>query len=46
MNVLTYFKILRKKTIDAVKEMKSIGWNKLKISNEVGLPVSVIDDIL
>ena len=46
MNVLTYFKVLRKKTIDAVKDMKGFGWDKAKISNEVGLPISIIDKIL
>lgn len=46
MNVLTYFKVLRKKTIDAVRDMKGFGWDKTKISNEVGLPISVIDDII
>ena len=46
MNVLTYLKVLRKKTIDAVKDMKGFGWDKLKISEEVGLPSSVIDKIL
>jgi len=26
--------------------MKGFGWDKLKISEEVGLPISVIDKIL
>lgn len=46
MNVLTYLKVLRKKTVDAVRDMKGFGWDKTKISNEVGLPISVIDDII
>ena len=46
MNVFTYLKVLRKKTIDAVHDMKGFGWDKLKISEEVGLPISVIDKIL
>lgn len=46
MNVLTYFKVLRKQTIAAVRDMKGFGWDKLKISNEVGLPISVIDKII
>ena len=46
MNILTYLKVLRKKTIDAVKDMKGFGWDKAKISEEVGLPISVIDKIL
>ena len=46
MNLLTYLKILRKKSIDAVRDLKSMDWDKLKISNEVGLPVSIIDQII
>ena len=46
MNMLTYLKILRKKTIDAVKDLHGMGWDKLKISNEVGLPINIIDKIL
>lgn len=46
MNILTYLKVLRKKTIDAVHEMQGFGWDKSKISEEVGLPISVIDKIL
>lgn len=46
MNVLTYLKVLRKKTIDAVKDLHGIGWDKLKISNEVRLPIDIIDNIL
>lgn len=46
MNILTYLKILRKKAIDAVRDMKGFGWDKAKISEEVGLPISVIDQIL
>lgn len=46
MNVLTYFKVLRKQTISAVRDMKGFGWDKLKISEEVGLPISVIDNII
>ena len=46
MNMLTYFKVLRKKTIDAVRDMKGFGWDKAKISDEVGLPISVIDQII
>ena len=46
MNILTYLKVLRKKTSDAVKDMKGFGWDKAKISEEVGLPISVIDKIL
>lgn len=46
MNVLTYLRILRKNTISAVRDMKGFGWDKLKISNEVGLPINIIDKIL
>ncbi len=46
MNVLTYLKVLRKKTIDAVKDMKGFGWDKLKISEEVGLPIAVVNKII
>ena len=46
MNVLTYLKVLRKKTIDAVKDMAGFGWDKLKISEEVGLPLTVIHKII
>lgn len=46
MNVLTYLKVLRKQTIAAVRDMKGFGWDKLKISEEVGLPISVIDNII
>uniref|UniRef100_A0AB33JPF7 Uncharacterized protein n=1 Tax=Prevotella sp. GTC17262 TaxID=3236797 RepID=A0AB33JPF7_9BACT len=46
MNLLTYLKVLRKKTIDAVRDMKGFGWDKAKISEEVGLPISVIDNII
>lgn len=46
MNVITYLKVLRKKTIDVVRSLHVMEWDKLKISNEVGLPVSVIDKII
>lgn len=46
MNVLTYLKVLRKKTINAVKDMKDLGWDKSKISEEVGLPIAVVNKII
>ena len=46
MNMITYLKVLRKKTISAVRDMKGFGWDKAKISQESGLPISVIDKIL
>ncbi len=46
MNMLTYLKVLRKKTIDVVRSLHAMEWDKLKISNEVGLPINIIDKIL
>ncbi|ATV32534.1 hypothetical protein CUC00_08455 [Prevotella intermedia] len=46
MNLLTYLKVLRKKTIDGVRDMKGFGWDKMKISEEIGLPINIIDKIL
>ena len=46
MNMITYLKVLRKKTISAIRDMKGFGWDKTKISQESGLPISVINKIL
>lgn len=46
MNVLTYLRILRKKTIDGVKSLKASGMDVVKISNEVGLPLQVVKEIV
>ena len=46
MNLLTYLRILRKKTIEAVRQMRSLEWDVIKISKETTLPVSVIQQII
>lgn len=46
MNVLTYLRILRKKTIDGVKELKAAGMDVAKIANTVGLPLEIIKQIV
>jgi len=46
MNVLTYLRILRKKTIDAVRNMRGMDMDVAKISTETGLPISVINEII
>ncbi len=46
MNIITYLRVLRKNTITAVKSLSGMGLDKLKISTEVGLPISIIDNIL
>lgn len=46
MNVLTYLRILRKKTIDGVKSLHVSGMDVVKIANTVGLPLQVIKDII
>ena len=46
MNLLTYLRILRKKPIEAVRQMRSLEWDVIKISQETTLPVSVIQQII
>jgi hypothetical protein len=46
MNVLTYLRILRKKTIDGVKSLKAYGMDVAKIATEVGLPTDIINKIV
>lgn len=46
MNLLTYLRILRKKTIEAVRQMRSMEWDVIRISQETTLPVSVIQQII
>lgn len=46
MNLLTYLRILRKKTIEAVRQMRSLEWDVIKISQETTLPVSVVQQII
>lgn len=46
MNVLTYLRILRKKTIDAVRRLHAMDYGADKIADELGLPIDIINDIL
>lgn len=46
MNLLTYLRILRKKTIEGVKALKASGMDVVKISNEVGLPLVIVKQII
>lgn len=46
MNVLTYLRILRKKTIEGVKGLKASGMDVVKISTEVGLPLEIVKQII
>ena len=46
MNVLTYLRILRKKTIEGVKSLKASGMEVAKIADEVGLPIEVVKQII
>ena len=46
MNLLTYLRILRKKTIEGVKSLKTSGMDVVKISNEVGLPLNIVKQII
>lgn len=46
MNVLTYLRILRKKTIDGVKTLRTAGMDVVKIANEVGLPLEIVKKII
>lgn len=46
LNVLTYLRILRKKTIDGVKALRESGMDVVKIANTVGLPLQVVKDII
>ena len=46
MNLLTYLRILRKKTIEGVKSLKTSGMDVVKISNEVGLPLNIVKQIV
>ena len=46
MNVLTYLRILRKKTIDGVKALRAAGMDVAKIANEVGLPLEIVKKII
>ena len=46
MNVLTYLRILRKKTIDTVRQMRGMKMDTPTISIETGLPLAIINDII
>lgn len=46
MNVLTYLRMLRKKTIEGVKSLKEAGMDVVKISTTVGLPLEIIREII
>lgn len=46
MNMLTYLRILRKKTIDGVKTLRTAGMDVAKIANEVGLPLEIVKKII
>jgi len=42
LNVITYLRLLRKKTIDGVRQMHGAGMDLAKIANETGLPVETV----
>lgn len=46
LNVLTYLRILRKKTIEGVKSLKASGMEMAKIADEVGLPIEIVKQII
>lgn len=46
LNVLTYLRILRKKTIESVRTLHSMDYDVAKISTETGLPISIINKIV
>lgn len=46
LNVLTYLRILRKKTIESVRTLHGMDYDVAKISTETGLPIDVINEII
>lgn len=46
MNLLTYLRILRKKTIDSVRQLHGMKMDIAKIANETGLPPDIITQII
>lgn len=46
INLITYLRLVRKKTIDAVRQMKDMDWDMAKISKESGLPVRIVEKII
>ena len=46
LNLLTYLRILRKRTIDAVRQLNGMKMEPDKIAAEVGLPIEVVTKII
>lgn len=46
LNVITYLRLLRKKTIESVKTLHSLSYDVAKISIETGLPINIINEII
>jgi len=46
LNLMTYLKVLRKKTIDGVRQLHGTGMDLAKIANETGLPIEIITKIV
>lgn len=46
LNLLTYLRVLRKKTIDGVRQLHGMKMDIAQIANETGLPPQVITDII
>ena len=46
LNLMTYLKVLRKKTIDGVRQLHGTGMDMAKIANETGLPPEIITKIV
>lgn len=46
LNVLTYLRILRKKTIDTVRQLHGMKMELDKIASETGLPIDIVTKII
>lgn len=46
LNLITYLRILRKKTIDGVRQLHGAGIDLAKIAEDVGLPIEIITKII
>lgn len=46
LNLISYLKILRKKTIDGVRQLHGAGIDLAKIAEDVGLPIEIITKII
>lgn len=46
LNLITYLRILRKKTIDGVRQLHAAGVDLAKIAEDVGLPIEIITKII